>query len=180
MKKNEGVNKLSRVIYSMETIVSTVTMIIMLIFVFTGTVLRYFFSTSIVGMEELTVVIALYCYFIGASCASRDGSHIKVNIIDELLESSKFDWVFISIRSLAAIGINLIFFYVAITYGSFVVGKNLSLSPLGISKLYVVAGLIIGFFLMAMHETIRLVLYIQSFRQKSGVKNSLQADGGEI
>ena len=180
MKQYEEVNKLTSVIYSMETFISSITMVIMLIFVFTGTVLRYFFSTSIVGMEELTVVIALYCYFLGASCASRDGGHIKVNIIDELLESSKFDWLFTSLRSIAAIGINLIFFYVAITYGIFVVEKKLSLSPLRVSKLFVVASLIIGFFLMSMHETIRLVLFFRSILKKRKDKNSDLAFGGEI
>ena len=92
MKEYESASKLENIFYSIENFISTITMITVLVFVFIGTILRYVFSTSIVGMDEVTLLIALYCYFFGASCASRSRDHIRVNIIDELLENSKINW----------------------------------------------------------------------------------------
>ena len=149
-------------------------MMIVLVFVLTATLLRYIFIKSIIGLEELTVVIALYCYFIGASCSSREDMQIKVNIIDEFMDNSKYDYVFFLVRTSLSIIINLIFFYVSVIYGKFVLEKNLNLSPLGFSKIVVVASIIIGFLLISLHETVRMIKYINS-RWGKNKQNSLQS-----
>ncbi len=167
MNERQNNNKLAKTFYFLEDFIATISMVIILLFVLTATILRYIFNSSIFGLEELTVVIALYCYFIGASCSSREGSQIKVNIIDEFMNNSKYDYIFYFIRTSLSIIINIIFLYVSITYGKFVLEKNLNLSPLGVSKIVTVASLIVGFFLISVHETIRLINYINSRKNKN-------------
>lgn len=156
------VNKFSKAFYSIENFLSSVTMAILLIIVFLVTILRYIFSTSVPGLEEITVTIAVYCYFLGAACSSRNETHIRVNIIDELIEHSKLRSVFIFFRSILTIAINIIFFYISIGYGKFVLDKNLILAPLRVSKIVTVASMIMGFFLISIHEIFKLVVFYKN------------------
>jgi len=177
MKEYESANKLTNIFYSIENIISTIAMFTVLVFVFIGATLRYAFSTSIVGMEEVTLVIALYCYFFGAACASRSRDHIRVNIIDELLENSKINWIINLFKSMVSVFVTFAFCYVSIIYGIFVIEAKITLSPLGVSKIVVVSSLIIGFFLMAIHETIWFIRLIRGRIDKNKKDNLLKKEG---
>lgn len=48
--------------------------------VFTEVILRYFFKTSFVGIEELAAYFAFWMYFIGASYGAYERSHIKAEL----------------------------------------------------------------------------------------------------
>lgn len=181
MKKYQNMKKPLKALYFVENIFCSFAMVVLLFSVFSVTVLRYIFNTSIVGFEEATLTIALYCYFIGAAVASRDGEQIKVNIIDEILERSHFKWVFPLMRSALTIIISIIFLYVSIDYGSFVLEKKLTISPLGISKFVAVASMIIGFLLIAFHETHKLVFFLRSeWAKNKGQKSHLTKKGESI
>jgi len=177
MKEYESASKLENIFYSIENFISTITMITVLIFVFIGTTLRYVFSTSIVGMDEVTLLIALYCYFFGASCASRSKDHIRVNIIDELLANTKINWIINLFKSMISIFVTIVFCYFSIIYGIFVLEAKVTLSPLGVSKIIVISSLIIGFFLMAMHETVWLIRLIRKKIDKGKKENLLEKKG---
>jgi len=177
MKEHESANKLANIFYSIENIILTITMITVLVFVFIGTILRYVFSTSIVGMDEVTLVIALYCYFFGASCASRSRDHIRVNIIDELLANKKIYWIINLFKSMVSIFVTIAFCYVSILYGIFVLEAKITLSPFGVSKIVVVSSLIIGYFLMTVHETVWFIRLIRGNIDKNKKDNLLKKGG---
>jgi len=117
-----------------------------------GTVLRYVFGTMILGMEEVAVLMALYCYLLGAACASRDNDHIIVNVLEEFSIPLKIRWAIKIFSEIISIGVTGAFTYISILYGMSVVKSNLTIIPLGISKLFAVLPLVIGFCLMFIHE----------------------------
>lgn len=56
--------------------------------VFTEVILRYFFHTSFVGIEELAAYFAFWMYFMGASYGSYERSHIKAELTHLIFGSS--------------------------------------------------------------------------------------------
>jgi TRAP-type C4-dicarboxylate transport system permease small subunit len=48
--------------------------------VFAEVILRYFFNTSFVGIEELAAYCAFWMYFVGASYGAYERSHIKAEL----------------------------------------------------------------------------------------------------
>lgn len=65
--------KIQRLIMVLAVCISTTA-------VFTEVILRYFFKTSFVGIEELAAYVAFWMYFIGASYGAYERSHIKAEL----------------------------------------------------------------------------------------------------
>lgn len=76
----EALLKIQRLILILATFV--------VIFVLGGVVVaRYILNTNFMGYDELILVAAFWMYFIGASYASFEESHVAVDIIDQYLGS---------------------------------------------------------------------------------------------
>ena len=152
MKKNHIGNIAINIFSFTEMVIPSIGMAGLTILVVLGTILRYVFGTMILGMEEVAVLLALYCYLLGAACASRDNDHIRVNVLDEFPLPVKIRMAIKVISGLISVGITGAFAYISILYGLSVAKSNLTIIPLGISKLFTVLPLIIGFCLMFIHE----------------------------
>ena len=152
MKKIHKGNIAINIFSSLEKIIPSIGMAGLTILVALETTLRYLFGTMILGMEEVAVLLALYCYLLGAASASRDNDHIRVNVLDEFPLPMKIRWAIKVISGLISVGVTGAFAYISIRYGMSVAKSNLTIIPLGISKLFAVLPLIIGFCLMFIHE----------------------------
>jgi len=153
MKKNKTGNIAINIFSHTEKLIPCIGMAGLTILVALGTLLRYVFGTMILGMEEVAVLMALYCYLLGAACASRDNDHIRVNVLEEFSIPLKIRWAIKIFSGIISMGVTGAFTYISILYGMSVAKSNMAIIPLGISKLFAVLPLIIGFSLMFIHET---------------------------
>ncbi|GAI74227.1 unnamed protein product, partial [marine sediment metagenome] len=135
MKKIQTGNIAINMVSSMEKLIPSIGMAGLTILVALETILRYLFGTMILGMEEVAVLMALYCYLLGAACASRDNDHIKVNVLDEFPIPMKIRWTINILAGIISVGVTGAFAYISIRYGMSVAKSNLAIIPLGISKL---------------------------------------------
>lgn len=84
-------------------IVITALLILILCMVFIQTCLRYFFSSSIYGVDELITIFFIYASTLGVALALRRREHISIkNIIEKLPTSTskillKFNYVIIAL-----------------------------------------------------------------------------------
>lgn len=166
MKKFQTGNIIINILSSLEKVIPSIGMVGLTILVAYSTLLRYVFETTILGMEEVAILMALYCYFLGAASASRDNDHIKVNILEEFPIPVKIRWAINMLVGIVSVGVTGSFAYISILYGMAVAKSNLTIIPLGISKLFAVLPLIIGFCLMFMHE-IKWLIRVLFNRQKN-------------
>ena len=177
-------NKITRFIIFAESAIPAIGMVGIVLLVALGTILRYFFDTGILGMEETAIQLGLYSYLIGASAASFDHKEIKVNILDEF-QMSKNKQLFIDIiKTLVSLLVTAFFAFVSFQYGIYAVEKNLMITPINISKLFSILPLIIGFTLMFLHELYRIIILIskkEPFKSDSDIVPEnvrLEAEGG--
>lgn len=63
----------------------TAGLIIISLLVFVQVVLRYVFNTGILGSDEMARFIFVFITWIGASLSVKEGEHIKITILSDLL-----------------------------------------------------------------------------------------------
>lgn len=157
--KNNNNKILSFIIFA-ESAIPAIGMVGIVLLVALGTILRYFFDTGILGMEETAIQLGLYSYLIGASAASFEHKEIKVNILDEIQMSENKQFIIDIIKTLVSLLVTAFFAYVSFQYGIYAIEKKLMITPINISKLFSILPLIIGFSLMFLHELYRLIILI--------------------
>ncbi len=73
-------------LYRFQVTIGSVASLLVLIGVSWVVAQRYFLRSSMLGADELILLIAFWMYFMGASAGTRDRWHIRVNIVDNLPE----------------------------------------------------------------------------------------------
>lgn len=74
------ISKLWVFLVKMQRLILVISVCISTTAVFTEVILRYFFKTSFVGIEELAAYFAFWMYFMGASYGAYERSHIKAEL----------------------------------------------------------------------------------------------------
>jgi len=82
--------KLENWIYRTQIAVGSVSALLVLIGVCWVVAQRYFLRSSLMGADELILLIAFWMYFMGAAASARDRWHIRVNVVDSLPKGNWF------------------------------------------------------------------------------------------
>lgn len=85
--------------------------VLILLGLFTTVLLRYIFQTDLFGLEELIIVPAIWMYFMGASYATYNKSHITADISDTFVKRKKSKLLLRLINSIITLVIVLIYSY---------------------------------------------------------------------
>jgi len=143
-----------------ETLIASVAISTVAVLVTLESVLRYVFRTSLYGLEEITVVIGVYAYFIGSACASRDRAHIRVNVIDSLPILSRNRRIVNAGTDFIASIVCFIFAYYTFVYCQVLQAQNVTITPIGWPLAAAALSLLLGLVFMGTHN---LVQFLQSF-----------------
>ena len=95
----EGLKRVNGVFVSLQRAFLFSLMALLTAAMFAEIVTRYFFNTSLFGLEEFVGYTAVWVYFIGAAYGSYERSHIKAEFIDVLFRGPRLSK---GIRSIAA------------------------------------------------------------------------------
>lgn len=74
---------------------------------FINVILRFFFSSGIVWAEEFTRFAIIWLTFLGSSIAAREGAHLGVTVLLEVVKDKKFHKVINNIVYILAIGFSM-------------------------------------------------------------------------
>jgi TRAP-type C4-dicarboxylate transport system permease small subunit len=77
-------------IYRFQVTIGTICALLVLIGVCWVVAQRYFLRSSLMGADELILLVAFWMYFMGASASARDRWHIRVNVVDNLPQGNWF------------------------------------------------------------------------------------------
>jgi len=146
------INIIESLLFSIEKMITIIGMIGLTVLIAYGTILRYIFKTSILGMEETAILMGLYCYFFGVTAAINENDKIKVSILDDVYILPKIRRVMKVFSSIVSLVVIIAFAYISINYAISIKKINVLIVPLNISKLFAVLPLIVGFILMSIHE----------------------------
>ena len=114
------------------------------------------------GIDEFILIIAAYCYFIGAAHASRRRNQITVTILDVINVRQRIKSYIDIIAAVLAFGVCAAFSYYAIVYNHWVVTQGLLVIPFRWSLVVWVVSLAIGMVLMSLYELLNLVRKVRA------------------
>lgn len=124
------------------------------ILVFTQIVMRSIFNTSLSWSEELSRYIFIWQTWMGVSIAFREGEHIRVNMIYEIIKSEKIKGVIKEIANIIWLVFNLFLAYQGFKLLQSMVQRNALSSGMRLPLVYVYAALPVS----AVILSIRMIL----------------------
>jgi len=144
-----------------ETLIPAVGLLLVAIAIATESVLRFFFSFAILGLEEATVVAGVYVYYIGSANASRDGAQIRISLIEAIPLRSGVRRTLDLIVGFLSFTVCFIFTYYAFDYAWWTVTAGITIEPLGWPMLVIAFSLVLGLGLMGLHHLEQFVRTLQ-------------------
>jgi len=138
-----------------ETLIPALGVALVVTSVIIGAVLRYVFNTLILGLEEVSVLIAIYTFFVGAALASRAKVQIRVNIIDIISISPYIRHIIDTSVAFASAAVCVVFTYWIFSFSQWTVKANITIPPLGWPKLVQSFSLLLGLALMSLHHLVQ-------------------------
>lgn len=99
-------NKLKNVLCSLDTIVASIVLAILIILTFAGVPFRYILGTPFTWLEEVQLACMAWIVFAAAGAAFRAGNQVAIEMIVDLMpkKMQKAVTVFISVVVLAVVG----------------------------------------------------------------------------
>ena len=99
-------NKLENVLCSLDTIVASIVLAILIILTFAGVPFRYILGAPFTWLEEVQLACMVWIVFAAAGAAFRAGNQVAIEMIVDLMpkKMQKAVTVFISVVVLAVVG----------------------------------------------------------------------------
>lgn len=99
-------NKLKNVLCSLDTIVASIVLAILIILTFAGVPFRYILGAPFTWLEEVQLACMVWIVFAAAGAAFRAGNQVAIEMIVDLMpkKMQKAVTVFISVVVLAVVG----------------------------------------------------------------------------
>lgn len=151
------IKKALAVMVGIETYIPGAALVLAAILVTTISVTRYAFSWAFFGLEEITVVVALYAYYFGSIVATREKVQLRIDILDQIPLPSLVRRIMDLTWLLFGIGIFGVLTYISVVYALWTIERGLDVAPLGWPRVIMVVPLVAAFSLMAVHTLIQFV-----------------------
>jgi TRAP-type C4-dicarboxylate transport system permease small subunit len=129
----------------------------------TQTIFRYFFPVSLRGLEEASLTVVCWVYFVGIAIASRERRQINVSILELIPLSNSTRKYLDVIATFIALATCVLFLWLTIKYMCNIHARNVLLAPWGISYLVIALSMPTGFLLSSYYT---LTEFIEKCRRK--------------
>jgi len=141
-----------------------VTGILVTMAIFVQILLRYVFHSPLFGIEELTLIVVSWFYFIGASYSVHEGSYIMADILPLVVKNQLLLQRFkVACLLLGMVGAAILC-YVAVEYCHWAAGAHAVTPTFMLSTNYATASVVVGGGLMVMHFVIRMMREVRDLR----------------
>ncbi|MCZ4307106.1 TRAP transporter small permease [Zoogloeaceae bacterium G21618-S1] len=108
-----GARQIDRLLARLEKILLAGAVILMAVNTIANVVVRLGFSSSLFFVEELNQFLIVLVTFVGTSAAARQGRHIRMSAITDMLPLKYRRWMFAFIQSTTAIVLAALAWYAA-------------------------------------------------------------------
>jgi len=128
-------------------------------------ILRYWLEMPFLGIEETSVLLGLWLYFLGAAYTTRQGSHIKGGIAALVLKNQKTLGAVRFGGSLLCTVAGVVFCYYATSYGMYIFSVHRESTYLSWPTIFWVSSMLAGFVLMTLYFLIEAMRRYRELRQ---------------
>lgn len=134
-----------------EEIIIFTTGVFITLAIFIQVILRYIFNAPLFGLEEISLLIVSWFYFIGAAYSVHNESYIKADILSLIVKSPRIKRRFnISSLILATVA-NLLLFFYGIKYAIWSARAHVVTPHFLLSANFGFGALVVGGLLMSLH-----------------------------
>ncbi|UVI36684.1 TRAP transporter small permease [Brevibacterium spongiae] len=131
---------------------------------FAQVILRYVLGTTILGLNELILIPTIWMYFIGASYASAEGTHISADVLQAYLRSERTKQIVQVIVSAISLAVGLILSWWACLYIQHSLDRPGTTPVFALPLIIVQSAVIVGFILMTMYTAANLYVAIAKLK----------------
>lgn len=114
-------------------------------------VLRYVFKSNLMGLEEITIFIAFWLYFIGGTYGASKRTHISADLTDVYIKNKIIRQVVQLFASLITIFISSIITYYSVDFFIWSLEKGATSPVLNIPMYFSQSAVFVGFTLMTIY-----------------------------
>ncbi|MBM6590583.1 TRAP transporter small permease [Brevibacterium sp. RIT 803] len=138
---------------------------------FAQVILRYVFETTMLGLSELILIPTLWMYFIGASYASAQRTHISADVLQSYIRNRRVKGAIRAIVAVISVAIGLILSWWAFLYVEHGLSRPKSTSVYEIPLITVQVAVLVGFVLMTFYTAVNLFSEITTLRTGSAERS---------
>ncbi len=158
-------NLLSRIwhiLLNIQKVIMIVSSAFILISLVTTVLLRYIFQTDLFGLEEITVIAALWMYFIGASYGTHQETHITADLVNVYVQNQTTKKIIRLFNTVVCFVICIVFSIWAFTFVTWTIESGATSTAWNYPLYIPQSALLIGFILMAFYLFIFVIKDIRN------------------
>ena len=133
---------------------------------FVQVVMRSLIGDPAMGVDEILLFPALWLYVLGAVNASRENSHIRANVLEAFLKTSRQRLILAVIREAATLLTGLVLIYLAWDFTAYSLTAWRETSSLYLPTFFADVSLLLGLVFMAAYTTVHLIGHVRCFAGK--------------
>lgn len=178
------ISKLWIFLVKMQRLILVISVCISTGAVFTEVILRYFFKTSFVGIEELAAYFAFWMYFMGASYGAYERSHIKAELTHLIFGTTINYAKCRAVTSFIAFAAStwIIPWAYDYTVWGFVRGEQSRSTLLGSTYpvVYFQLSIFVGLILMSLYFLVEFIQWVRIIRKKGPIPQEMLSTREEV
>jgi len=125
-------------------------MIVFSALIFLQVIVRYVINLGLFGLNDITALMAVWMYFLGAGYAARSGEHISAGLVDVVFSNRPIvNRAVAALANLITAGIMLVFAYWAAEYALWAYQRNAVSAELKLPRVHFAVPIAAGCLLMA-------------------------------
>ena len=122
-------------------------------------ILRYVFKVPLFGLEELSRVIAVWVYFLGAIFGTKWDSHVQGDVAGQLFSTDRSKAAIKAIAWVISLLVCVLFLYHSTTYSIWLYGTGERTTGLWWPRIYSVGSMPFGAFFMTLYSIANVIKY---------------------
>lgn len=157
---------LYEVIKKLENYILAVLGVVLFFVVTTGVIYRYVFQMQLTWSYELSILLYIWVTFIGASIAIREGGHVEITILIDVLPKKIRNAVLLIKNVLL-----MVIFILGVYYGIEIVGRTSRqmFETIPISRAWTYSALPVGMTLLALHLLVLIIKDYQTIKKNGTI-----------
>jgi TRAP-type C4-dicarboxylate transport system permease small subunit len=138
------------------------------VLVFITVPVRYIMKTSIFGVEEVIMMMAIWIYYLGGAYGSYEQSHINADIMMHFIKNEKAKWIIKVLKQIVSIVVFGAFGYWCIAkYLAWTIESGGMSMQLHIPNWVPISMMAVSFVLMTLYETFHLYRLFKPYKGKA-------------
>ena len=140
-----------------------ITAFFILLIIAVNVAMRYIFVIDFYGMEDIVLIAAWWCYFLGASYATYQRSHLSAEIVSIYVKNEAVKAVIKLFVSVATACLGGVFAYWGYIQLSWALSSRGTTTVLQLPLIIPQSAIILGFFLIAFYSLVNLINDVREF-----------------